>query len=307
VDSSRRLLMSTDLQPDESAQSIAVRLAPLCLTSVDEFLRYGLGLVTGLSSLPNDKGALKRLAEMGGFGPEEIQNRKVEWTKTGYMIYGREVPYHWVCTNTRRLAPGVLLADGLTPFHRLAWQVNALECDLETGEALIERCPRCCASLTWNNIEFVAVCGVCEFDAREQRPKYVSNSRLESARELNMFLHRTNPGLPIPFRQVDDITACLAMEWFGCLADLPTTKRVGPRCYNAAAGLAAVRSWPQSFDDRLRDCQANCSVTSGADRAVKCRLMQLLIGAIERAATPILRDILLERATRILGGPSIGR
>jgi hypothetical protein len=300
VDSSRRLLKSTDLLPDESTQSIAVRLAPLCLTSVDEFLHHALGLVTGLSSLPNDKGALRRLAEIGGFGPAEIQDRKVEWTKTGYMIYGREVPYHWVCSNTRRLAPGVLFADGSTPFHRLAWQVNALECDLETGETLIERCPRCCASLTWNNIGSIAACGVCDFDVREQRPDYVTNLRLGSAREVSRFLHRTAPALPTPFSQVDDITACLAMEWFGHLTNVPTSKYRDPRCYNAAAGLAVVRSWPQPFDDLLRHHQF-------ADRAVKCRLMPLLVEAIERAGPRILRDILLARATEILGGSRIGR
>src|ERR1700682_3549325 len=108
----RQLLKAANLLPDESVQSIAVRLATICLTTVNEFLRYGLGLVTRLSSLPADKRALRSLEELGGYGSEEIQSRKVEWTKAGYIIYRREVPYHWICTNTRRVAPGVLFSDG---------------------------------------------------------------------------------------------------------------------------------------------------------------------------------------------------
>jgi hypothetical protein len=86
MNDARRLFRSADLLPDESAQSIVIRLASLCLTSVQEFLRYGLGLVTRLSSLPADKGALKTLEEIGGYELEEIQSRKVEWTKAGYII-----------------------------------------------------------------------------------------------------------------------------------------------------------------------------------------------------------------------------
>ncbi len=296
--SAGRLLKSTELRADESIQSLAIRLAPFCLTSVDEFLRYGLGMNTKLSSLPSDVRALERLAEIGGFDAEEVQRRTVKWTSTGYLLYGRKIPHHWVSTNTRRLAPGVLFNDDLIPFHRLAWQVNALECDVETGEALVGQCPRCCATLTWNNIEGIAVCGTCRFDLRKHQPRYVPDAQLEFARELHSYLLCTSACLPAPFDQADDITVCFAMEWFGSIADHRGDKALQPSCKSAAAGLAAIRAWPRSFEKVLRRCAANGSAPSGLDVG---RIIPFLVDAIEKAGTSFLRHILLERATKILG------
>lgn len=295
------LLKSIELRPDESTQSVALRLAPFCLTTVDEFLHYGLRLNTKLSSLPNEANALKRLAEMGGYAPEEIHRRMLKWTSTGYLLYGRTIPYHWVDVNGRRLAPGVLSTDGPTPFHRLAWQVKTLECDIETGEALIGRCPRCGGSLTWNNIESITVCGVCWFDMREHPPKYVPSPRLESARELHRFLLGASACLPIPFSYVDDITACFAMEWLGSFtADPPVGKPLQLSSQSAAAGLAGLRSWPQSFDDAVHRFAAECSAPSGLSGD---RIVPSLVAAIQGAGTSSLRHILLQRATEILGSP----
>jgi TniQ len=301
VSNATRLLKSTELQPDESTQSVALRLASFCLTSVDELLRYGLRLNTKLSSLPNEANALKRLAEIGGYEPEEIYRRMLKWTSTGYLLYGRTIPYHWVDVNGRRLAPGVLSTDGPIPFHRLAWQVKALECDIETGEALTGRCPRCCGSLTWNNIESITVCGVCRFDMREHLPKYVPSPRLESARELHRFLLGANARLPMPFPHVDDITACFAMEWLGSFtADPPVSKPPQLSCQSAAAGLAGLRSWPQSFDDTIHRFAAECSAPCGPSGD---RIVPSLVAAIQRAGTSSLRRILLQHATEILGSP----
>jgi hypothetical protein len=96
MNKSRQLLKSIDPRPDESIQSIAMRLAPLALVSPDQFLRYGLDHAAGLASLPTDANAIHRLGELGGFAPAEMVSRGIVRGKLGYIIYKREVPLDWV-------------------------------------------------------------------------------------------------------------------------------------------------------------------------------------------------------------------
>jgi hypothetical protein len=198
MDEPRQLLKSIDTRPDESIQSIAIRMAPLALVSPNELLRYRLDHAAGLASLPTDANAIHRLGELGGFAPAEIMSRGILRGKLGYIVYKREVPLDWVGFAVRRLAPGVLKDDGDTPYLRLGWQLNALDCDVDTGQVLVERCPRCAAFLRWAKIESVVNCGECQFDVRQARTKYVPADRFSLARKFYGFMLRSGPSLPEP-------------------------------------------------------------------------------------------------------------
>jgi hypothetical protein len=297
------LLKSIEPQPGESVQSIAIRLAPYGLVSIDEFLAYGLGMLHGkLPSLPAKANALERLAAIGGFDPADIRARRIEPNERGYLMFEREVPNDWISLMVRRLAPGILAADGDIPFHRLAWQLNALDCDPTTGEVLIDRCPRCAAYFRWNGIPSITGCGYCKLDVRETSPRYVPEDRLSSTRKLQAFMLKTGPALPPPFDDLDDITACRAMEWLAYFVDLPVGKYLRPAYSNASPGLEKLLCWPGSFDAVLTEF-LEYARTVEPGHARKRELMTILIEAIDRAGTTVLRDILLTRATTMLGKP----
>jgi hypothetical protein len=94
------LLKSIETQPGESVQSIAIRLAPFALVSIDEFLAYGLDLPhRKLPSLPAKPNALERLAIIDGFDPADTRVRRIEPTGKGYLIFKREVPSDWLSPN----------------------------------------------------------------------------------------------------------------------------------------------------------------------------------------------------------------
>jgi hypothetical protein len=199
---SRRLLKSIEPCADESIQSLAIRLAPRALVTPDELLRFGLGHAAGLPSLSTDGNAIDCLSELGGFNLDDVRNRGVSPATIGCLVYKREVPFDWVNLEVRRLAPGVLINDGDTPFHRLAWQLNALDCDLDAGEVLLERCPQCGELLRWGNIATVVDCGNCHFDIRRAPLRYVPADHLSSARKLYAFMLRLGPPFqdPLPLR-----------------------------------------------------------------------------------------------------------
>ena len=296
----RQLLKSIVPRTDESIQSIAIRLAPLALASTDELLRFGLNH-SGLPLLSTNSPAIDRLSELGGFDGVEMRGRSIEPTERGFHIYKREVPPDWVSIDVRRLAPGALVSDGDEPFHRLAWQLVPLDCDLATGEVLVDRCPRCHSHLKWASIDCVNTCSVCQFDMRENSPRYVPTDRLESARRLHRFLLGTGPTLPKPFDAADDITSCRATEWLAYFLHLPVGKCLRPSCHNAAAGITALHDWPSSFDDTLIELMTNWASLLAPREMRQRRFIAQVVDAIERAGTTPLRDVLLKRATDTLG------
>jgi hypothetical protein len=122
-------------QPDESIASIVVRLAPRGLVTVEQLLRWGLKTKPRSAvDLVNDRNALELLAGIGSFNVQDLQSRGRRTTEHGYVVLDREVPQQWLNPHKRRVAPGVLRDDGKTPFARLLWEINALSCDLSTGE-----------------------------------------------------------------------------------------------------------------------------------------------------------------------------
>jgi hypothetical protein len=248
----RRLVKSIEPRADESIQSIAMRLAPLALVTPRELLRYALDHAAGFPSLSRDTDAVIRLGELGGFAPAEMMSRAMLPGKLGCIILEREVPVDWVSFAVRRLAPGVLRDDGDTPFHRLSWQLAALDCDLATGEVLVHRGPSCGVLLSWSKTERVVNCGCCKFDIRHATSRYGPIDRLSLARRLYQFVLRSGPPLPEPFDRLDDVTACYAMEWLAFFRNSGRSgKALCPSAQDAAFGLEDLYSWPDSFDSAL--------------------------------------------------------
>jgi hypothetical protein len=293
----RRLLKSIEPRAGESIQSLAIRLAPRALVTPDELLRFGLGHAAGLPSLPTDRSAIDCLSELGGFNLDDVRTRGVLPGTVGCLVYKREVPFDWVNLEVRRLAPGVLINDGDTPFHRLAWQLNALDCDLGAGEALLERCPQCGALLRWGNIESVVDCGNCHFDVRRAPLRYAPADHLSSARKLYAFMLRLGPPFHDSFQGLHDITLCHAMEFLAFFVN----KHLRPSCQNAAAGLEELYSWPISFDRIVREEADLLRQSIGG----KCYRYASLVETIERTRDAPLRWILIARAKIILQAPNL--
>jgi hypothetical protein len=137
--------------PEEAIGSLVIRLAPKGLLTPGEFLKYHFNRDDRLPpvDLATDPEALKELALIGSFDVEELY--RAAWKTIGLTIefLGRKLPREWFSPQDRRLAPGVLRADGDDPWIRNEWQIRALPCDLETGEIVIERCVNCGELLTW--------------------------------------------------------------------------------------------------------------------------------------------------------------
>lgn len=266
--------------------------------AVADFVRYALNVAGAVHIVATRIEALWRMAELAGWNAAEIENRKLEPTSAGMMIYQREVPEKWIDLCARRVAPGVLASDEI-PYHRISWHPNPIECDLSTGEVLIDRCPRCDASLGWSNIDAVFACGACEFDIREQRPTYVPADRLLLARGLHAYMDGTADPLPAQIDALDDVSKAYAMEWLAYFVDLPIGRCLRPSWNNAALGLAEVRRWPQSFDEVMtRFLSSTFFAPSLVPRG---RMISQLTEAIERAGTPALRHLVLDRAIQELG------
>jgi hypothetical protein len=215
----------------------------------------------------------------------------------GYIVYRREVPFDWVNLEGRRLAPGVLIDDGGTPFHRVAWQLNALDCDLDTGEALLERCPQCGTILRWGNIESIVNCGNCRFDIRCAPIRYVPADHVSSARKLYAFMLRSGPPFQDSFRGLHDITLCHAMEFLAFFVN----RHLRPSCQNAAAGLEELYSWPGSFDKIVLEEAELLKQRIGGKRYRYAKLVE----TIERTSDAPLRRILIARAEVILQAPNL--
>ncbi|MHC2462418.1 TniQ family protein [Bradyrhizobium embrapense] len=286
----------------ESIHSMVLRLAPLFMMSTNDFVQYALHIAGTIHLVVTRIEALWRMAELAGWNPVEIEARLIERTTAGMMIYQREVPSEWVDLRTRRVAPGVLASDE-TPYHRISWHVPAIECDLASGEVLVDRCPRCEAILGWSNVESVFACGACEFDIREHKPSYVPEDLLRQARGFHAFLDGTADRLPSQLQALDNISKAYAMEWLAYFVDLPIGRCLKPSFRNAAGGLVEAKRWPESFDHVMDRFLASAPHLMGI--GTKAEMVSQLMSAIDRAGTPPLRQILVNRAISILSKSSL--
>jgi hypothetical protein len=297
-----RSMLSNGPMADESIPSMILRLAPLFMVSVADFVRYALNVDGAIQIVTTRIEALWRLAELAGWEATSIEGRKVEPTSAGFLVYDREVPHEWIDLSRRRVAPAVLAADEI-PYHRMPWHFNPIECDLASGEVLVDCCPRCGITLGWTNVVSVFVCGACDFDVRENRPAYVPSDRLAMARDLHAYLERAADPLPPELDALDDISKAYAMEWLAFFVDLPIGRHLKPSCNNASMGLVEAKRWPDCFDDVMERFSATAPFVPG--RAAKAQMIAQLTGAIQRAGTPPLRQLFVDRAIRVLGNSTL--
>jgi hypothetical protein len=295
-------ILTAGPKADESIHSMVLRLAPLFMVSVSDFVRFALDVAGAIHLVATRIEALWRMAELAGWSAAEIECRKIEPTSAGMMIYRREVPPDWIDLRARRIAPGVLASDEI-PYHRMPWHANPIECDLATGEVLIDRCPRCDAILGWSNVETVFACGACEFDIRRHKPTYVPDDRLQLARGFQAYLAGSADKFPSPIQALSDISKAYAMEWLAFFVDLPVGRCLKPSFSNAPIGLVEAKRWPQGFDEVMDRFLASAPLVPGL--APKAQMVSQLMSAIERAGTPPLRQLLLNRAIQVLSRSSL--
>jgi hypothetical protein len=295
-----------ELKPGESIASIVTRLAPFGLVTVEQLLTLGLQTqLKSVAGLPNNQVALKTLAAIGGLDLEDLLSQTWTSTKEGFVMFGREMPEDWLRPIKRRLAPGVLKADGDTPYARSPWQLEIFSCDLETGEFLINRCPNCQRYLQWKGVKQLTHCANCEFDLRNSEVRFVQKDELQAARAFNGYL-LGDMDLPSPFKEMDDLSIFKSMEWFAYFADLRVGTHLRPAPVNAVRGFSALKKWPQSFDETVEAFLGESAepITS-ASTSAKVALLSDLTKAISRAGTQRLHDVLLARAVHILGESSL--
>ncbi|MGH9604938.1 MAG: TniQ family protein [Terracidiphilus sp.] len=290
-------------RPGECVASIAVRLAPHGRLTPAELVRFGLKFArTPLAVVPTSIDSIGRLARLAGLQTAELA--AAAWIKTpgGYRILGREVPVAWVETSRRRVAPGVLARDGGEPFVRTLWQIAALACDPESGEALRSRCWKCAHALTWQTANAICECP-CGADQRAAPARRVPQDVLVAAREIaGLFGHGPKPKVPAPFDKLPDPALFRLLGWFGYFSDLREGAQLRPSETNAAKGYGALKRWPASFDEvvvaTLRD---HVERAEAASHSLRTRTMGRLMVVIGRAGSPAAITILRERAERVLG------
>jgi hypothetical protein len=290
------------LKPGESIASIVTRLAPFGLVTVEQLLTLGLQTKSiSVAGLPNNQAALKSLAAIGNLDLEDLLSQAWTSTEKGFSMFGREMPEDWLRPIKRRLAPGVLRADGDTPYIRSPWQLEVFNCDLETGEYLINRCSNCHRNLQWFKVARLTHCSVCEFDLRNSDVRYVPADDLDAGRSFRKYLFGETE-LPSPFKEMDDLSIFKAMEWFAYFTDLRVGKHLRPVPFNAVRGFPALQKWPRAFDVVVEAFLGDfADPIAGASMEVKAALLSDLMMVIGRAGTQELHDVLLARAIHILG------
>jgi hypothetical protein len=294
------------LLPGESIASIVTRLAPFGLVTVEQLLTLGLQTqLKSVAGLPSDQVAMKTLAAIGNFELDELQGQSWTSTKNGFVMFGREMPNDWLKPIKRRLAPGVLKADGETPYARSPWQLEVFCCDIETGEFLTSRCCNCNAHLQWNRVKLLTHCTGCNFDLRGAEIRFVPEDTLTAARAFYRFLTNTTALAP-PFNEMSDLSIFKAMEWFAYFADLRIGTHLSPGPVNAARGFAALQNWPHSFDSTVDAFLGDfADPIENASPTARTTLLSSLVQAIGRAGTQELHDLLLGRAIQRLGEASM--
>jgi TniQ len=147
---------------DEAIASLAVRLAPMGRTDVDSLLRLHLDMGgQSVSTIASKPAAIAELAALGSFDLQRLSTGAWRAFKDRTEFLGRELPVGWFSPERRRVAPGRLVDDGEHARIRNIWLISAIPCDIETGEALLDRCSSCLSPLGWTKIRSVWSCTGC--------------------------------------------------------------------------------------------------------------------------------------------------
>ena len=235
------------------------------------------------------------MALIGSFDVEELY--RAAWKTIGLTIefLGRKLPREWFSPEDRRLAPGVLRADGDDPWIRNEWQIRALPCDLETGEIVIERCVNCGELLTWAFIHSVCLCGECGYDQRRVRPRYAPKDILSGARELGSFLRGYAHNIQGELAALEDQDFLALVTWLPYFVALPDCVRVRPSPRDAVTGFRLAKLWPHSFDDPLDDFLSSTMGSADLDEIARIKVFESAIIAVGRVNSKSAESLIKER------------
>ncbi|MBE7731669.1 hypothetical protein [Devosia faecipullorum] len=247
---------------DEDICSLVARMAAMGAMSVRDFVVRYLGQKElDPAHLPFNLTAVTRLAILSGNPLEDLLANAIGGTSEAPgdirhrgLFRGVKMHQAWIGTQ-KRIAPGKLLADGDDPYVRLAWRFPALPCDIETGEMLVTRCPRCVEQLRWEATE-VAFCHSCRFDLRQARQAYADGETLQATRTLagplglgEKALAGQPLDLPPPFGDLTLEQQVKVLGWCAQLDGMLRRTGTSSSFLNAVVGLRVAQQWPQAMSE----------------------------------------------------------
>jgi hypothetical protein len=235
---------------DEAIASAAVRLAPMGRIDPEKLLRLHLDMNgQSISTIASKPKAIAELAALGSFDLRKLSVGAWRGYKDRIEFLGCELPVGWFDPTRRRVAPARLAADGDDAWVRNVWLLTAMRCDIESGEALLDRCPQCFNRLTWANIRHVWACQACSFDLRLARPTYSPPETISDAKTLACFIFGKRERLPPPLEKLSFLDVLKLSAWFAFFKGIPERLFLNVTAQNAAEGFAQLQKWPASFDE----------------------------------------------------------
>lgn len=297
-------LKSVEQFDDEAIASLAVRLAPVGKIDIDTLLRLHLDMFSlSVSTIASRPGAIAELAALGSFDLERLSGGAWKIYKDRTEFLGCEFPAGWFDPERRRVAPGVLAADGANARVRNLWLLSAMPCDIVTGEALLDRCPACLNLLGWTKLQHVWSCQICGFDLRSERPRYSPPETFAAANELARYVIDRRIGLPPPLDDLPCLDLLKLASWMAYFRGIPERLFLNVTAKNAADGFAQLKRWPISFDAIVIELIGAETSDDLAEGDVITRSMAAagLLASIERLSSASARELVKARLAEVLG------
>jgi hypothetical protein len=292
-------LKSVEQFDDEAIASLAVRLAPVGKIDIDTLLRLHLDMFNmSAPTIASRPGAIAELAALGSFNLEKLSAGAWKIFKDRIEFLGCELPAGWFDPERRRVAPGILAADGANARVRNLWLLSAMPCDIITGEAILDRCPACLNLLGWTKLQHVWSCQICGFDLRSERPRYSPPETVAAANELARYVIDGRAGLPPPLNGLPCLDILKLASWMAYFRGIPEHLFLNVTAKGAAEGFAQLKRWPSSFDAIVVKLLGDLA---GGDMITRSAAAGGLLASIERLSSASAREVVKARVAEVLG------
>lgn len=289
---------------DEAIASIAVRLAPMGRTDTDTLLSLHLGMTDqSVSTIASRTDAIAELAALGSFDHTKLSKGAWRMFKDRTEFMGCVLPVGWLAPERRRLAPGRMAADGKNARIKNAWLLSGLICDIETGETLLDRCPKCLNLLAWRNLPNVWSCQVCKLDLRSVAPRQSPPEIVAAAKELARYLFDHDLELPAPVSNLSCLDVLKFAAWLSYFRWLAEDLSLAISPKNTPAGFLQLKRWPASFDEIvLQKMRASAAeeLTRG-DVISRIKAAGTLSAAVARLPSAAAQEIVRSRVEALFG------
>lgn len=255
-----RLMRTVVPHGGEDIRSVAVRYAKLKRLTVADLMVAGLGAQEAhLTSVPLKTALIQRFADLAGLDAAVLRAEAFGSAGTDFELFGSPASVDMTVPHRRRIAPGILRADGDEPWVRAHWQVACLPCDPDTGETLLHLCPQCGATLSWMWVKDLHRCDRCRVDLREAEPRYAS-ARDRELSALMLGLLRREPSaierMPPMVAGATPAEQVQFFSWLGSLRALVNGVVLPDGPFVTFRGLEATMSFPGSFNRMVLDLMA---------------------------------------------------